>query len=44
MKCEGNANPNLDGGYEKYLALWWSQMAGQQPQGQGGAGQAPGTS
>ncbi|KAK3304879.1 uncharacterized protein B0T15DRAFT_254984 [Chaetomium strumarium] len=33
------------GGYEQYIALWWqSQLAAQQAQGQGGAGQPPGTS
>ncbi|GAB1312607.1 P element somatic inhibitor [Madurella fahalii] len=33
------------GGYENYIALWWqSQLAAQQAQGQGAAGQAPGTS
>ncbi|KAK1751154.1 hypothetical protein QBC47DRAFT_84828 [Echria macrotheca] len=32
------------GGYENYVALWWqSHMAGQQAQGQGGPGPAPGT-
>ncbi|KAK0614366.1 hypothetical protein B0T14DRAFT_499651 [Immersiella caudata] len=41
----GGADPYaIYGGYENYVALWWQSQMNQQAQGQGGPGQAPGTS
>lgn len=42
--AKSRANLRTDGGYENYVALWWQSQMSQQAQGQGGAGQAPGTS